>query len=181
MKKILITSFVVGLLVMSGCSKEEPNVVENPVEQQGSDMAEQPQDNKNTSTEPIPTESENYDFVEYEQVSTNGLPKETVDYIEDIKDERGYAVFSSDEANTIEGEYIIFVSGGEKHEGGHTLKIIEVQNKDNKTVIELIEEAPGGETARKISYPHAIIKVPNINPDNIEIISPTGKKFPRKK
>lgn len=159
-KFISISIFIVliSFLVFMGCSNKIE--VDQPVNLE--DKTEKDETNKEITVNSI----------EFKTMAIGDLNEDIQSEVEQLKLERGYNYWKSDDG------YILFISSGMKSTGGYSIKVNSVEDNEGKTIVSVFETKPLADAmlTQAIEYPYVLIKVNQVVDDFI-IKNQNGDNF----
>lgn len=132
----------------------------------------------NNPTESEPPEEQQEALPEYEIIADTGrLPVEVKSIVENLKNRRGYFVFTPQEYATGEDIYL-FISSGAKPTGGYTLTVdsCAVAGDTLRIVVEEKEPAADEGVIQIITFPHLVLKMSN-NYQSYRILNEKNEGF----
>jgi hypothetical protein len=94
--------------------------------------------------------------IDYEIADLEDLSEETVDYIDMIKQYKGYNILFE-----TEDFYYVYIGSGEKMTGGYGISIVSAQFADGRTKVTVSETSPGKDdiVTEVLTYPYVVVKV----------------------
>lgn len=158
-KKLL---FAVGCLIsvslFSGCTANN-----------STDYISKPKNSYSNTNEDTSLPKEKFTIIKNQDMNTDMLTA-----LEFIKQHRGYGIISEDE-----NLYNIFIGSGEKNTGGYTIEVINVENKDGKTIITVREISPSKDqmVTQAITYPYVVISISKNIVQNVVVVNTEGELF----
>lgn len=115
-----------------------------------------------------------YNKISFEEISAEKIPTALTNKIEQYKKDKGFIYMADDKSGVI----YIAVLGGEKNNGGYSIKVTSIEDIEGKTKVTVHEEAPTKDqiVTQAIAYPFTVIKAGGITP-NITVVNDLGAEY----
>lgn len=150
---------LIGLFVLAGCSSDNTN--------------NSPTETPTQAPTQAPTQGITINDVEFEPVEVDSLSENILNELDQLKTERGYYYWSSEE-----GGFYVLIASGLKATGGYTIEVESVQDNEGLTQIHVIETSPGPDdmVTQAITYPFTVIYMNGVT-DRFEIKNQDEESF----